>query len=149
MVKISYKDIIKSNEDVIVTLVDCSGIDLDNNTKKIYKKHNISEDFYYLACKNKDYRKLLGNNLIIKTSNNYIVSMFAKCNFRTQEESVHINSLIKCLEEVKHFCLSRNFTLALCINIKVDYEDKHWLTIQEILNDIFTNIDLVLYVVGV
>lgn len=148
MVKIAYKDIIASNEDVIAVLVDCSGDNLDFTAKRIYEKYSISNDFYYLACNNKDYKELLGSNLFMKTATNYVVNMFSKCSSNNKKESVHINSLIKCLNEVKQFCLSRNFTLALPLDINVDYEDKRWLTIKDILEEIFYDIDLKLYVRG-
>lgn len=148
MVKINFKDIAKSTEDVIAVLVNCNGTGLDDIAKRIYNEYKISNDFYYLACKNKDYKKLLGNNLILETENNYVVNMFSKCGFKNKKESVHINSLIKCLEEVKQFCLSRNFTLAIPLDIKVDYEDRNWLLIKEILEEVFFDIDLELYVRG-
>lgn len=149
MVKIICDNILNSKEDVIATLVNCSGQKLDSITKKIYNKYNIDKEYYSIACKIKEPRKLLGKSLFMRTETNYIVSMFVKCSFKTQKESIHINSFIKCLEEIKQFCLSRDFTLALFLDIKIDYESRKWLIVQEILNEIFINMDIFLYVGGV
>lgn len=148
MINILYDNILNSNEDAIATLVDCNGEYISSITESIYSKYKIDKNIYYLACNYKEPRLLLGKNFIMKQGNKFIINMFSLCSFKSPKETVHINSFIECLNEVKQFCSSRNLTVALSMDIKHDTEDKRWLIVEDILNSIFSDLDLYLYLEG-
>lgn len=148
MINILYDDILNSNEDVIATLVDCNGEYISSITESIYSKYKIDKNIYYLACNHKEPRSMLGKNFIMKQGNKFIANMFSLCSFKSPKETVHINSFIECLNEVKQFCSSRNLTVALAMNIEYDTEDKRWLIVKDILDNIFSDLNLCLYLGG-
>jgi O-acetyl-ADP-ribose deacetylase (regulator of RNase III) len=137
-------DILSATENIICHQVNCQGVMGGGLARQLSNKYNSLEDWYKWNCDfyNCDYYNLKGKVLYYVVDKNKIVAncFSQKPNFDTDYDAVK-----ECFKKVKESAMIHNMNICTVKNYGCGIANGSWEKVVEILESIFTDVDLVIY----
>lgn len=147
-VNVTIGDLLNAKESIIGHQVNCQGVMGSGIAKALRDRYNTLYPSYKQYCaQHHSPDELLGKCQIVQEGSRHIANLFGQLDYGRQKKKVYTNdeALRTSLAALREYAVQNQLSVALPYGIGCGLANGDWNVVSEILEEVFSDYDVMLY----